>query len=80
MEPAAGLLGFTSAHYATSGQTREQLEQAGYDRLLGHLRQHLVPAYLTAMLDDGAKWTPATADAAALECKSLSAVVTAEPA
>ncbi len=80
VEPAAGLLGFTSAHYATSGQTREQLEQAGYDRLLGHLRQHLVPAYLTAMLDDGAKWTPATADAAALECKSLSAVVTAEPA
>jgi hypothetical protein len=70
-EPAAGLLGFTSAHYATNGQTREQLEQAGYDRLLASLRQNLVPAHLVALLDDGASWTQAAADAVALDAKSL---------
>ena len=29
---AARLLGFTQAHYARTGQVREQLEQAGYEQ------------------------------------------------
>jgi len=66
-EPAAGLLGFTSAHYAASGQTREQLEQAGYERLLARLQQLLPAAELSALLDDGARWTPAAADGAAVQ-------------
>jgi len=63
---AAGLLGFTSAHYAASGQTREQLEQAGYDRLMTRLTQTLAPEHLAALLREGAAWPQAAADAAAL--------------
>ena len=63
--PAAGLLGFTSAHYVTSGQTREQVEQAGYERLLARLRHDLAPDQLTALMDEGAAWTPAAADVVA---------------
>jgi predicted ATPase len=74
-EPAAGLLGFTNAHYATSGQTREQLEQAGYDRLLARLAQSLPPEHLAALLQDGATWTQAAADTAALATTSVTAVV-----
>jgi hypothetical protein len=69
------LLGFTNAHYATSGQTREQLEQAGYDRLLARLAQSLPPEHLAALLQDGATWTQAAADTAALATTSVTAVV-----
>jgi hypothetical protein len=63
--PAAGLLGFADAHYTTTGQTRERLEQACHDQLEALLRQALTPAREASLRADGAGWTAEQADAAA---------------
>jgi non-specific serine/threonine protein kinase len=65
LETAAGLLGFTDAHYAASGQTRERLEQAGYERLDAILRAGLPAWRLDALHAAGRAWTQQVADAAA---------------
>jgi len=64
LDTAAGLLGFTDAHYAVSGQTRERLEQAGYERLEAILRTRLPPRYMDALHAGGCAWSQQAADAA----------------
>jgi tetratricopeptide (TPR) repeat protein len=62
---AAGLLGFTDAHYRLSGQSRERQEQLGYERLETLLQVKLPRARLAALREAGARWSWQTADAAA---------------
>jgi predicted ATPase/DNA-binding winged helix-turn-helix (wHTH) protein len=64
LDTAAGLLGFTDAHYGASGQTREPLEQTGHDRLQAILRARLPPLHLAALHAAGCGWTQQAADAA----------------
>jgi non-specific serine/threonine protein kinase len=67
LDGAAQILGFTDAHYRASGQTRERLEQRGFERLDSILRSRLPPPQLAALCAAGAGLTGATVDAAALE-------------
>jgi predicted ATPase len=76
-EPAARILGFTGAHYASSGQTREWLEQAGYERLLDCLRESMPAGQLAWLLEEGAALRPEAADAAALRAAAPSAMPSA---
>ncbi len=66
LDDAAQILGFTDAHYRASGQTRERLEQEGYERLEKILRSRLPAGQLAALCAAGAGLTGAAADAAAL--------------
>jgi predicted ATPase/DNA-binding winged helix-turn-helix (wHTH) protein len=66
LEPAAHLLGYTDAHYQEGGQTRERLEQLGFERLERTLLASLAPERLAALRSIGAGWTAPMADAAAL--------------
>jgi predicted ATPase/DNA-binding winged helix-turn-helix (wHTH) protein len=65
-ERAARLLGFTQAYYDLHRQTREHLEQAGYERLLACLERALPHSQLQLLLVQGAALTTDQADAASL--------------
>jgi predicted ATPase/DNA-binding winged helix-turn-helix (wHTH) protein len=60
---AARLLGFTQAHYLSTGQTREHLEQAGYQQLAALLEHALPSTRLTTLYAQGATWNAEQADA-----------------
>jgi predicted ATPase/DNA-binding winged helix-turn-helix (wHTH) protein len=71
LETAAGLLGFTDAHYRLSGQSRERQEQLGYERLVSLLEAHLPLLRLAALREAGSRWSRQTADAAAMKGKEV---------
>jgi tetratricopeptide (TPR) repeat protein len=56
-DEAARLLGYTDAFYVRTGQTRERLEQAGYDRLCKILAQELSGVRAAALRAEGGRWT-----------------------
>jgi predicted ATPase/DNA-binding winged helix-turn-helix (wHTH) protein len=66
---AARLAGHTQSFYYRTGQLRDRLEQAGYDRLMGHLRAEFPATALKKLLDEGALWASETADAAVIPVK-----------
>jgi predicted ATPase/DNA-binding winged helix-turn-helix (wHTH) protein len=66
---AARLAGHTQSFYYRTGQLRDRLEQAGYDRLLEHLRAEFPAPALKKLLDEGALWASETADAAVIPVK-----------
>ena len=59
----ARLLGFTQAQYARTGQVRERLEQAGYERACGVLSRAMTAGHLDNLLAEGAGWTMEQAEA-----------------
>jgi predicted ATPase/DNA-binding winged helix-turn-helix (wHTH) protein len=67
---AARLAGHTESFYRRTGQLRDRLEQAGYDRLMAQLHANIPPAALKPLLDEGALWASETADAAVIQVKA----------
>jgi predicted ATPase/class 3 adenylate cyclase/pSer/pThr/pTyr-binding forkhead associated (FHA) protein len=65
-QQAARLLGYSSEYFRRTDQTRDRMEQAGYERLLALLRGALPEASLEALMAEGAAWPDKVADAAAL--------------
>jgi predicted ATPase/DNA-binding winged helix-turn-helix (wHTH) protein len=71
LDTAAGLLGFTDAHYRLAGQSRERQEQLGYEKLEALLQAKLPRDRLTTLRETGARWTSQTADEAAMRGKEV---------
>ena len=65
-QKAARLLGYTSEYFRRTDQTRDRLEQAGYDRLVRLLKDALPEATLESLRAEGAAWPDKIADAAAM--------------
>jgi predicted ATPase/DNA-binding winged helix-turn-helix (wHTH) protein len=78
-ERAAAVLGFTQARFAATGQVREWLEQAEYDRLLVLLHAALPDNRLAGLLAEGAGWTAESVDATALRASVAAAPRPAPP-
>jgi hypothetical protein len=78
-ERAAAVLGFTEARFAATGQVREWLEQAEYDRLLVLLHAALPDNRLAGLLAEGAGWTAESVDATALRASVAAAPRPAPP-
>jgi predicted ATPase len=59
---AARILGFSDGHFRRTEQVREPLEQAGFDRASGLLRNHLPADVLATLLAEGETWDDDFAD------------------
>jgi predicted ATPase/DNA-binding winged helix-turn-helix (wHTH) protein len=64
LEAAAKLAGHTDAFYRRTGQIRDRLEQAGFERLMDLLRERFPPAVLKHLQSEGIFWSNEAADAA----------------
>ena len=56
-ERAARLAGYTDAAYKNSGNQREPTEQKSYDHLMATIGKQLREEAISALLDQGARWS-----------------------